>query len=157
MPASSYIKRIREKIGHDALLLPGVTALVFDDKGLVLLQRSRNDGKWHTVGGMAEPGEEPANTVIREVKEECGLDVRPTRVTGVYSWPESRYTNGDICNFVSIAFRCEIIGGELHVADDESLELRFFRLDELPPLLDIEVQVVRHAVAQDGPAWFSTQ
>src|SRR6476660_436365 len=99
MPASQYIRSIREKIGHAPLLLPSVTALIFDERDHVLLQRSSDDGKWHTIGGLIEQGEEPAAAVIRELKEETDLDVIPERVTGVYAWPKARYANGDVCHY----------------------------------------------------------
>jgi 8-oxo-dGTP pyrophosphatase MutT (NUDIX family) len=145
VPASTYIRKIREKIGQDPLLLPSVTALIFDDGGRVLLQRSSDDGKWHTVGGAIDPGEEPASAAVREVKEETDLDVEVVQLTGAYAWPESRYSNGDICHYIAIAYRCRVVSGTLRVADDESLELKYFSLDELPQLLDVELQVIADA------------
>jgi ADP-ribose pyrophosphatase YjhB (NUDIX family) len=109
------------------------------------LQRSSDDGKWHTVGGAIDPGEEPASATVREVKEETDLDVEVVQLTGAYAWPESRYSNGDICHYIAIAYRCRVASGTLRVADDESLELKYFSLDELPPLLDVELQVIADA------------
>ncbi len=156
MPASPYIIAIREKIGHAPLLLPSVAAIILNEEGHVLLQRSSDDGKWHTIGGMVEPGEEPGAAIIREVKEETGLDILPERVSGVYAWPESRYSNGDICHYTAIVFRCRIIRGTPRVADDESLAFQFFDLTALPPLHDVEVKVIRDAMLNSGEAVFSS-
>jgi 8-oxo-dGTP pyrophosphatase MutT (NUDIX family) len=155
MPASPYILSLREKIGHAPLLLPSVGAIIIDEAGRVLLQRSSDDHKWHTIGGMIEPGEEPGAAIVREVREETGLDIIPERLSGVYAWPESRYSNGDICHYTAIVFRCRILAGVPRVNDDESLAFEFFRLDELPPLLDVEVKVIRDAVSNSGAAVFA--
>ena len=121
----------------------------------MLLQHSSDDGKWHTIGGMIEPDEEPGAAIVREVKEETGLDVLPERVSGVYAWPVSRYSNGDICHYTAIVFRCRILSGAPRVADDESLAFEFFKLDDLPPLQEIEVRVIHDAVPKSGEAAFS--
>ena len=55
MGMSPYIAMLREKIGNDLLLLPTVSAIIIDDQGCVLLQRSVDDGKWYTLGGSMEP------------------------------------------------------------------------------------------------------
>jgi len=68
------------------------------------------------------------------VKEETGLDVEPLRVTGVYATERVTYANGHQCEFVSTTFLCRVIGGTLSVADDESLEFRYFAPDALPDL-----------------------
>src|SRR3954471_6629623 len=120
MGISNYIKGLREKIGNDLLLLPSVTAIIVDERGWVLLQRAVNDGKWYTVGGAMEPGEEAADAVVREALEETGLVVRPERITGVQSSPVVTYPNGHKCSYVAIAFLCRVVGGTLAISDDES-------------------------------------
>src|SRR5205814_6444052 len=91
-------------------------------------------GKWSLIGGMVEPGEEPADAVVRELYEETGLRVEPVRVIGVYTTPVIRYPNGDQAQYVITAFRCRVIEGEPRVNDDESLEVRYFAPDALPEL-----------------------
>ena len=58
------------------------------------------------------------------------------RIVGVYSGPDFRvrYGNGDEAMIVSITFACRALGGEPRVNDDESLELRYFPPDALPPM-----------------------
>jgi 8-oxo-dGTP diphosphatase len=134
MPLTPFIANLRSKIGNDLLLLPSVSAIILDDAGRVLLQRARDDGKWYVIGGSMEPGEQPAQTVVREVKEETGLDVEPPRITGVYASEMVTYANGHRCEFVATVFLCRVIGGTLCVADDESLEFRYFDPLALPDL-----------------------
>lgn len=120
----------------------------------MLLHRSTDDGNWHTIGGAIEPGESPADAVLREVREETGLDVIPEFVSGVYTRPPMTYANGDVCIYVTIAFRCAIRGGQLAIGDDESYELRFFGEDGLPDLNPPAAPEVRHGFGNEPTAWF---
>ena len=45
MPTPDYILKLRAKVGHTLLLVPGVTAIVLNEKGEVLLQRRSDDGQ----------------------------------------------------------------------------------------------------------------
>jgi 8-oxo-dGTP diphosphatase len=155
MGISPYIKQLRDKIGDEMLLLlPAVSAIVVDEQNRVLLHRARDDGKWYTIGGAIEPGEEPADAAVREAMEETGLKVEPMRIVSVQTGPLVTYSNGHQVRYVSIAFLCRIIGGHLHIADDESMELRFFALGELPDLRDDQLQRVRHALSGNTNVFF---
>jgi 8-oxo-dGTP pyrophosphatase MutT (NUDIX family) len=154
MAISPYIKHLREKIGNEMLLLPSIGAIILDERGWVLLQRASDDGKWYTIGGAIEPGEEPAETLVREVKEETGLDVIPDRVVAVQSSPLVTYPNGHEVIYVSITFLCRVVGGRLQVNDDESLELRYFPPDGLPELRQDHLDRIRHALSRREEAMF---
>ena len=136
------------------LLLPSVSAIIPDADGRVLLQRASDDGKWYTIGGTLEPGEQPAEGLVREVLEETGLKVEPIRLTGVYMGQPVTYRNGDQIEYVAITFLCRVIGGTLKIGDDESLELKYFALDELPPLRPDAALRIRHAMSGEASAWF---
>jgi 8-oxo-dGTP diphosphatase len=154
MGASDYIKNLHGKIGpNELLLLPGVCALVFNDAGEILLQRS-DTGKWAVIGGMPEPGEEPAQTAVREVMEECGIIVQPVRISGVYSTPIVTYPNGDRAQYIITTFVCKPVSGEPRVNDDESLEVRYFPLDSLPELKPNHRLRIEHAIANSPGAFF---
>jgi len=73
MAISPYIRRLREAVGSDLLLVPSVAGIIFDHDGRILLVRQADDGVWSTPGGAIEPNEEPADAVVREVWEETGL------------------------------------------------------------------------------------
>lgn len=132
MPTPAFILALRKKIGHDLLLLPGVSGVVVNDAGHVLLVRSIHHGQWMPVGGCVEPGEEPADCIVREILEETGVTAVPERIVGVDAWGDVTYANGDRCRFVTTTFRCRAVGGEPRVADEESLEVRYFAPDALP-------------------------
>ena len=111
--------------GHDLLLLPGVGAIVVDDRGRLLFARRSDTGRWAVVAGMVEPGEQPADTIVREVHEETGVDVAVERILGVATHPVD-YPNGDRCDYLSITFLCRATGGTARVNDDESLDVGWF-------------------------------
>ena len=136
MPISPYIKSLRDVVGHRRLLLPGVTAVVFDDAGRLLLGQRSDNGNWALIAGVMDPGEQPAEAAVREVYEETAVHVVPERVTSVLTQPPNTYPNGDQTEFVDITFRCRAVGGEARVNDDESLEVAWFAPTELPELDD---------------------
>jgi 8-oxo-dGTP pyrophosphatase MutT (NUDIX family) len=134
MGMSEYIAGLRAKVGHDLIMIPGVAAIIPNDAGEVLLQRRSDNGQWGLPGGAIDPGEEPAEAVVREVHEETGLLVQPTRIVGVYGGHDLMltYPNGDQIATISILFRCQVTGGQLRLDNDETLELRYFPLHQLP-------------------------
>lgn len=123
---SEYVRSIRARIGHDLLMLPGVTALIRDGER-VLLARSVGSEVWSLIGGGVEPGEEPADAVAREVHEETGARVRVGRIIGAYGGPmlTTTYANGDHVSYITTAYECELLDDV--VADGEEIaELRWF-------------------------------
>jgi 8-oxo-dGTP pyrophosphatase MutT (NUDIX family) len=136
VPISEYVKKLRAQIGRGLLLLPGVAAVVRDEAGRVLLERRSDDGRWDLPAGAIDPGESPAQALVREVFEETGLLVRPERLLGVFGGAGSRfcYPNGDEVEYTDLLFECRITGGDLTPHDGEASELRFFAPEELPEL-----------------------
>jgi 8-oxo-dGTP pyrophosphatase MutT (NUDIX family) len=155
MPISPYLHSLREVVGPRLLLLPGVTAVVFDDAGRLLLGQRADNGSWALIAGCMDPGEQPAETVVREVYEETAVHVVPERITSVLTQPPNTYPNGDRTEFVDITFRCHAIGGEVRVNDDESLAVGWFPLDDLPPINEMNRQRIEWALAPSTEAWFS--
>ncbi|MCM2390707.1 NUDIX hydrolase [Streptomyces albipurpureus] len=154
MGTPDFILDIRATAGNQLLLLPGVTAVVFDDKGRVLLGKRADNGRWSTVAGIPEPGEEPADTAVREVYEETAVHCVPESVVLIQAAAEPVvYPNGDRCQYLDITFRCRATGGVARVNDDESLEVGWFAADELPELDEWSRFRVERAMA-GGPLWF---
>jgi 8-oxo-dGTP pyrophosphatase MutT (NUDIX family) len=136
VPISSYLRDLRALVGGRLLLLPGVSAIIRDDSERVLFIRRADDGRWGLPAGAVDPGETPAQAIVREVREETGLVVRPARVAGVFGGQgyRHRYPNGDEAEWVVAVFECDVIGGELAPADGEALELRYFTPEDAPTL-----------------------
>jgi 8-oxo-dGTP pyrophosphatase MutT (NUDIX family) len=156
MPASDYVLKLREQIGHDLIMLVGAAGIIFNEQGEVLLQRRGDTGGWGTPGGAVDPGEEPAEAVIREVFEETGLRVYPERIVSVYGGADhmGTYPNGDEVAFTTIAFLCRIVGGALQIDGDETLELRYFPLEQLPEMPERFVMRIRAAASSSTEAHF---
>ena len=116
------------------VIRPGVAAVIFDGDG-VLLQRRDDNGKWGLPGGGVEPGESVRAAIVREVREETGLEVEPLRLIGVYSDPANHqivtYPDGNVIHYVSSVFECAVRGGR-RTCGDESLELEYFAPHALP-------------------------
>jgi 8-oxo-dGTP pyrophosphatase MutT (NUDIX family) len=156
MPISPYIKSLRDDFGPRLLLLPGVTAVVFDDQARVLLAQRSDNLDWALIAGCMDPGEQPSETVVREVYEETAVRVVPERITSVFTQPPSAYPNGDQCEYVDITFRCRAVGGEARVNDDESLEVGWYALDALPPVTGLTRRRLESALSPTEAAWFAT-
>ena len=153
MGTPDFIRRIRATAGNQLLLLPGVTAVVFDDEGRVLLGQRSDNGKWALIGGICEPGEEPAETAEREVYEETAVHCVAERVVLTQALAPVEYDNGDRCQYLDVTFRCRATGGEARVNDDESLEVAWYPVDALPPLDEFSQFRIKQSLT-DGPAWF---
>lgn len=113
------------------------SAVIFDRHGRLLLQQRSDGGQWGLPGGSVEVGESVAAAVVREVREETGLVVRPRRLVGIYSDPSLqvvRYPDGNVWHYISICFECTVRGGELTLCD-ETLALDWFSPRRLPRTL----------------------
>lgn len=130
----NYIKKVRTKFGHDELIVNYAGCIIFDEQNRLLLQKRSDCEQWGFLGGMVEFGESVEEAAIREVKEESGLDVEITSLYGVYSKYFAEYTNGDKAQPIVHMFKAKIIGGEWIEQNDETLELKFFELNDIPSL-----------------------
>ncbi len=158
MPTPDFILRLREKVGHDELWLPAVTAVVVRDVPPdaplwavpeVLLVKRADNGAWTPVCGICEPGEDPQVTAVREVKEETLLDARVEALLGVGAIEPVTYGNGDVARYMDTSMRLSVVGSdEPAVGDDESTDVGWFSIAQLPPVTPRFRMVIADAVAQ---------
>lgn len=120
MPMSDHLRSVRSKVGSQLLVLPAVGAVIHNDVSEMLLVFT-NDGLWGTPGGAVDPGEQPADAVVREVFEEVGLSVVPERVLTTHLHHVD-YPNGDSVDYTVVVFRCRVIDGEISANDGEVVE-----------------------------------
>ncbi|MET8721663.1 NUDIX domain-containing protein [Streptomyces misionensis] len=109
-----------------AKFMVGVTGVVRDDAGRVLLLRHRMwppEKPWGLPTGYANKGEEFPKTIVREVKEETGLDVKVGRLVHLKSGYKLR---------IEVAYEALVVGGSLDLDNFEILEARWFTPTELP-------------------------
>src|SRR3954452_8259503 len=153
MAISPYVRRMREHVGHELLLLPGAGAVVRDDDGRILLLRRVDNGQWELPAGMIEPGEQPAAAALREVLEETGVVAVVERLAGV-AMHAVQYPNGDRCEYLAVWFRCRAVGGTVRPDGEESLEVRWFAPEDLPELTARARLRIATTAAVAGEPWF---
>ncbi len=134
MENKDYIKWIRSKVGHEKIIIVYAGGCIFNKNGEVLLQKRADCNKWGFPGGAIELGETPEMAAKREVKEETGLDIEVQKLIGIYTDSDVVYPNGDKAHSICICYEMKIIGGELVCDKDETLELKFFSLNDMPEL-----------------------
>jgi len=149
MATPKFILDLRAKIGHDLLWLTGIRGVVLDDADQVLLVRRADNGRWSLVAGILEPGEEPAVGLIREIHEETAVVAEVERLISMQSLPPTSYPNGDQVQFLDLCFRCRPLHGEPRVNDDESLEVGWFPLSDLPALSPADQEAIANALSPD--------
>jgi ADP-ribose pyrophosphatase YjhB (NUDIX family) len=136
-------------------LVPGGSALLVDDAGRILLQCRADSGNWSLPGGTMEIGETLGDAVIRETREETGLDVELTGIQGVYTDPGHviAYADGEVRQEFVVVFTARAVGGEPAVSD-ESTAVRFVspdELDSLPIHESMRLRLRHHLERRDRP------
>jgi ADP-ribose pyrophosphatase YjhB (NUDIX family) len=121
----------------------GVGAVIFDERGEILLQKRTDSGLWALPVGFCEVGETPATGIAREVREETGLIVRPDRLLGVYDCRGGPWLLHQVYNIV---FWCNVEGGAL-VPTAEAPVAGYFPQDGLPEIVGHHEQAIADAFA----------
>jgi 8-oxo-dGTP diphosphatase len=101
----------------------GTFATIVNERGEVLLCHRRDVDLWNAPGGRVEAGESPWEAVVREIREETGVEAEVVRLASV-SWKPGRTE-------ILFQFVCRIIAGQLSLSD-ECDAFAYFPLDNLP-------------------------
>ena len=101
----------------------GVFGVILDGSGRILLCHRRDYDFWNLPGGALESNEVPWEGVVREIKEETGLDVEVARLIGVYSKPE--------VDDLVFTFLCTVVGGVVTL-NDEAKAIEYFTFGDIP-------------------------
>lgn len=108
-------------------------------------------GRWVVPGGTVELGETLEDAVVREVREETGLAVRPLEVMKVFDAIE-RDAAGVRFHYVVVDYRCAFVAGDLRAGSDAEDAAWVGETDlpsyDLPPLaLELVRRALRHEPA----------
>ena len=116
-------------------VVPSASAVVTDELGRILLIKRRDNKLWALPGGRHDVGETIEHTAVREVKEETGLDVEVTALTGIYTDPAHivAFANGEVRQQFSLCFTTTLRGGQLAI-DDESTDIAWTHPDHIADL-----------------------
>lgn len=123
-----------------------VNAVIFNEKGEVLLARRADNGLWCLPGGHVELLERLPEACLRELKEETGLEAEVLGLVGAYSDPENslHMAQGPEWHTVRLSLLCRLIGGGIEPGP-EVLDVRWFPLENLPEMITDHARRVRDA------------
>jgi NAD+ diphosphatase len=100
-------------------------------------------GRYSALAGFVEAGETIEQAVVREVREEAGIEIRDLRYFGSQSWP--------FPHSLMIAFRAEWAGGEIRIDPNELADAQWFdpeALPGIPPRLSIARALIDATLAE---------
>jgi ADP-ribose pyrophosphatase YjhB (NUDIX family) len=106
-----------------------VGAVVGNDQGQLLLIQRADSGVWLYPTGWADVGYSAAEVVVKEVKEETGIDVEPIRIIAVLDGFRLGATRIPL---YSLVFQCTPLGGTLSPHPLECMDVGWFSEDSLP-------------------------
>ncbi len=106
-----------------------VGAVVGNDRGELLLIKRADSGVWLFPTGWADVGYSPAEVVVKEVREETGIDCEVLRPIAILDGQRRGFTRIPL---VSLVFHCRAVGGELRPHPLECDDAGFFAENELP-------------------------
>jgi ADP-ribose pyrophosphatase YjhB (NUDIX family) len=122
-----------------------VRAAVIVDEG-ILLVKERDDGRWALPGGWADVGESAGEAVVRETREEAGIEVRPEKVIALYERERRGHPPHPEFSY-KIFFACQVRGVAKPRGGTETLDAAFFTPHTLPALSAARVTAQEIALA----------
>ncbi len=126
-PSDEIRARFLNEIGYITPKV-GADAAIFNADGEILLMERADGSGWCLPCGWVEANEKPVETVVREVREETGLEIEVKRLVGVFTrMPGAK--NGPH-TMVAIVHLCEVVGGELTLSHEGSA-LSYWPIDEM--------------------------
>jgi ADP-ribose pyrophosphatase YjhB (NUDIX family) len=133
--AETYLGKLRQVVGSRLLMVGGGRAVLENSDGKILLHKRSDFDVWAFPIGGAEEGESAEQCIIREVLEETELKIIDYEAIGFASDPRFEtvaYPNGDITQNFCLILYSGTWTGELSCENEETNDLRFFELSELP-------------------------
>lgn len=121
-------------------ILPAVSAIIFNERGEVLLQKRRDRNKWCVLSGHVEFGESVEQAIIREIKEETSIASEIVRLVGIYSLPEYQtyHSENRRVQYITAYFEVRLTDLiDIDYSNSETEELKFFKVDAIPPDMDL--------------------
>lgn len=124
-----YIKKMRAQIGHQKFIHPAARIIVENELGEILMIHRADNNNWGIPAGSLEENEAIKACIIREVKEETGLQIIDCQVIGISSNPEKEtvtYPNEDMIQYFTIEFYSNNWSGEISNFDKKEVKIAQF-------------------------------
>ena len=161
MTEKNYIADMRALVGHQGMIFVTAFGVLWSaDRTKILLERradSPNTG-WGFPGGFLDYGESPMQAVVREFKEETGLDVEVVRVLGISTHITDKNAWGDAQENIAIGFEVQLVGGHIQADSDETLEVKWLPVSPVPQMFVPQAQRTMHKILTENEdsdkAWF---
>lgn len=128
LPPAEVRARLSGELGYITPKV-GAEAGIFDEEGRILLVLRSDDETWCLPCGWVDPNEAPIETVVREVREETGLEAIPLCLVDVFSMRPGDTTSPH--SQIAILYLCTLVGGEMRISH-ESLDVRYWRIEDVP-------------------------
>ena len=141
LPAGELRARFQRELGYITPKV-GSDAAIFNEQGEILLMERADGSGWCLPCGWLDPNETPAEGVLREVREETGLEVVVSRLVGIYTRKPSAKDGPH--SMVAVVHLCEIVGGELRLSH-EGTALEYWPLDAMDEWHGIHERYARAA------------
>lgn len=124
-------------------LKPAVAGALIKNNEILLLKRE-DSHNWTMPGGTLELGECLTDALVREIKEETGLEIKILDIIGTYSNPQTviSYANGEVRQEFTILYLVEFINGTLKI-DNESIDIKWIKREDLTNLNFAPSQLIR--------------
>ena len=147
-----YIKNLRQRVGHEPLILNFAGGILVNEKNEILLQKRSDFNSWGLPGGAIEFGESAEEACARKFLEETGLKVKVKSLLGVSTNFIQHYPNGDVAQAVVIEFIVELVEKTDEQGSSETLDLGYFSIDKLPSIFNIQhLNFIREYYNRDYP------
>ncbi len=143
LPEAAIQARFAAELGYITPKV-GADAAIFNDQGEILLMERADGSGWCLPCGWVEPNEKPVETIVREVREETGLEVKVGPLVGVFSRMPSA-ANGPH-SMIAVVHLCEVLGGELTLSH-EGLALQYWEIGAMQAWHGIHERYARAARA----------
>ncbi len=144
----SYVSDMRKIIGHSPLVVVAAMAILYNKEKGMLLEKRTDTGEWCNPGGAIELGETIEEALKREIKEETNLEFKNPKLFDIKANVHMVYPNNDEVYYTDIVYIIEDFWGEL-AHDEESQELKFFKLDNLPEnIMPTQIDYIKNFIDQ---------
>jgi len=135
-----------------------IRGLVLSPDKKILLVKESADGKWSLPGGWADIGCSPKEVIVKEVKEETGLDIVPQRLLAVFDKRMHAHPPQPFYVY-KLVFLCEAVSAVITKGFDV-LDVQYFTTDALPELsedriLKSQIELLYHKIQQGEKDAFS--